>query len=521
MPEILDKCVAELQKKGKSKSSAYAICTASLKKSGDLNDDELNRLSNLSEDSDEYRELMKDYNDWLKDQESILSADISPVRKFSFPVTFPEEKDLASKKTSTVQILKQGKFMHPWYGRIIFDEAFFDKMIANFNANIPQEQIAFDFNHFPDWGASAWVKKLFKEDNALMAEVEWTKKGKESVSNKEFIYFSSSYTDNYKEFYFLEKQDDEGNSYDEEVSVNHGPTLLGGGLTNRPFLKGMKPVSLSENGDQTIILEEVIEDNIENKARGNLNKNFEEVTNKMAKTIEELKVEQKNLSDQIEDLKGKDDDESKAKVKELSDKVKGLNDQITSMEKTTEDKEKELSETKTALEAEKEKTKELEKKLSDQKAANDDNASKIKDLSDSVTKLLNERKETNIRVYNESVKSTIRDLKDAGAFPSMIAVMEPVLLSDQGRSVTINLSEGEGENKKDITKDLSTIFKEIVQAIPEENRFSDKEESESVTTLNGATGKELSEDDVQKYADEHKLSYEDALIALDKEGKLV
>ena len=399
MPKKLDKCVADLQKKGKSKSSAFAICTASLKKSGDLSDEEIERLANLSEDSEEYKNLIKDYHGWLKDEESNLSTDISPIREFSSPVTLPEEIDLASKKTSSVQILKQGKFRHPWYGTLVFNEAFFDKMIANFNANIPQDEIAFDFNHYPDWGAAAWTKKLFKEGDALMAEVEWTDRGKDSVKKKEFIYFSSSYTDNYKEYYFIEKTDDEGNSYDEEISINHGPTLLGGGLTNRPFLKGMKPVSLSEDRSQTIALEEVIDDSIEGEYEENSNKNFEEVTSKMHKTIEELKKDQKNLNDQIEALKGKEDDESKAQFKNLSDQLIAINEKIDGMSKDPGDKklsetEKELSEAKAALEAEQEKVKDLEAKVKDQKNVNDANTQKINDLSESMTKLLNERKET-------------------------------------------------------------------------------------------------------------------------------
>lgn len=34
MPKKLDRCVKSVQKSGKSKSSSYAICTASLQKSG-------------------------------------------------------------------------------------------------------------------------------------------------------------------------------------------------------------------------------------------------------------------------------------------------------------------------------------------------------------------------------------------------------------------------------------------------------------------------------------------------------
>lgn len=37
MPKILDRCVSQLVTNGKTKEQAYAICTASLKKSGNLN----------------------------------------------------------------------------------------------------------------------------------------------------------------------------------------------------------------------------------------------------------------------------------------------------------------------------------------------------------------------------------------------------------------------------------------------------------------------------------------------------
>jgi len=36
MPRILEDCVKKLIKKGKSRSSAFAICTASLEKAGKL-----------------------------------------------------------------------------------------------------------------------------------------------------------------------------------------------------------------------------------------------------------------------------------------------------------------------------------------------------------------------------------------------------------------------------------------------------------------------------------------------------
>jgi|GEM_PF-3894804 len=48
MPEILDKCVDKLKKQGKSESSAFAICTASLKKSGKLDEKFISKLEKFS-----------------------------------------------------------------------------------------------------------------------------------------------------------------------------------------------------------------------------------------------------------------------------------------------------------------------------------------------------------------------------------------------------------------------------------------------------------------------------------------
>ena len=47
IPAILDKCVEKLKKQGKSESSAFAICTASLKKAGKLDENFLKKLTNF------------------------------------------------------------------------------------------------------------------------------------------------------------------------------------------------------------------------------------------------------------------------------------------------------------------------------------------------------------------------------------------------------------------------------------------------------------------------------------------
>jgi hypothetical protein len=148
-----------------------------------------------------------------------------------------------------IQCLREGKFKHPWYGTLKFDQKFFKSMIKNFDADVPNPQIAFDFKHQPDNGAAAWVDKVFIEDRNLMADVNLTEKGRKSIQDGEFKYFSIEYTDDYVEYEFKEVLGENGEKIEVENKIPHGPTMLGGGLTNRPFIKGMAPVALSEGGE--------------------------------------------------------------------------------------------------------------------------------------------------------------------------------------------------------------------------------------------------------------------------------
>jgi len=123
--------------------------------------------------------------------------------------------------------------------------------------------------------------------------------------------------------------------------------------------------------------------------------------------------------------------------------------------------------------------------------------------------------------YKVNVENRIRQFTDLGIFPATIKVIKPILLSEKAKEVVITLSEKEGEDKepKDVNYGLADIFHKIFSSIPEEFRFSDVELSRSETSPTG--GKSLTEDDVQKYADEKKVSYSDALIELSKDGKLI
>lgn len=107
---------------------------------------------------------------------------------------------------------------------------------ANFDANIRGIDIALDCNtHDNDEGekpAAAWLKSLdLSEDGEhLRGMVSLTDTGKKLTKGKEFKYLSVELSP----------------LYEDENGKMHSNVLLGGTFTNRPAVKGLDPIKLSE-----------------------------------------------------------------------------------------------------------------------------------------------------------------------------------------------------------------------------------------------------------------------------------
>lgn len=595
IPEILDRCVEKLKKQGKSESSAFAICNASLKKAGKLDenlfDSKLEEIAEVEEGTEDFEELetylqenallawsaptkrkdvpdshffdpknkkypyrnpdgsvncdgvmaawkmahgarsgqkasssliskIKPYRDRCMSKDKSKKQQDLPYVKFSsnLPEIPQESIELAEKKKPVnIQVLKRGKFRHPWFGILNFDDTFFDNVIKNFESGVPQAEIAFDFRHNPDWGAAAWINKLSKSDAGLMATVDLTARGRQSVKDREFRFFSIEYTDDYVEYRFSQEPDETtGEMKDVESKVSHGPTVLGGGLTNRPFIKGMLPVSLSEDGE--VFQFEEINDNPNNK------NNSEEVNNRMEKTLKDLQKEQKELKDKVKELSEKDDKDSKkaledvtARLDEIEAKITELSDDGETKKKSDKEKKENKKKGDVSLEEYEKTKKELENK--DKELSDRDE--KIKELSDNVSSLSNSVKslmESNKVLQNDKhvadIGVKLEDFRKKGAYPSTIEVMKKALLSEEAKGFSITLSDDK-ENK--VTKTLADIFEEILDSIPEESKVDLSEKSEtSVDTGN----KELSVEEVEKYAKDNEITFDDALVHFSKEGKL-
>jgi hypothetical protein len=140
-------------------------------------------------------------------------------------------------------------------------------------------------------------------------------------------------------------------------------------------------------------------------------------------------------------------------------------------------------------------------------------------LTDSVKSLMGSNKELQNDKLKIFTEKKLAEFKGLGAFPATLKVIENVALSEPAKKFSVTLSEGEGDNAKEVTKSFLDIAEDILASIPEEHRFDDGETSASVRTPTGKL-EEASIEDVEAYATEHKITFEDALVVFSQEGKL-
>jgi phage I-like protein len=128
-----------------------------------------------------------------------------------------------------IQIAKIGEFQQG-QRKFAITPALCDQLAASFGRRVTGFDLAVDIDHDPNHRAIGWFREVqARGDDGLWAQVDWTPEGRQMLANRAFRYFSIEFHPDYP--------DEEGK--------RHGPVLLGGGVTNRPFLSGMQPISAS------------------------------------------------------------------------------------------------------------------------------------------------------------------------------------------------------------------------------------------------------------------------------------
>lgn len=151
----------------------------------------------------------------------------TPIRYLGGKSVTLGEKTLSS----TVEIIRTGTFDHAEYGTFSVTDAHLDSFVRNFEANVYGQRIFIDVGHKPLDGAAGEIKRLFVDGDRLKALVEWTPYGLQAIRERQCIYLSADYYENWT---------------DNETQQAYGPLLLGAGLVTRPHIKRMQPIQLAE-----------------------------------------------------------------------------------------------------------------------------------------------------------------------------------------------------------------------------------------------------------------------------------
>lgn len=205
-----------------------------------------------------------------------------------------------------IQLAKVGTFYTDAYGKVTITTDDLNSMVTNWEKGVRGIDLALDYGHAADREAAGWFTKVYVQDGAtLWAKVDWTPRGAKAIVDKEYRYISSDFMPDYQ---------------DNESQESFGCTLFGAGLTNRPVIKRM---------EATLPLSELTEGD--------------------AMNLEQLKAENKRLSDEMAAMKKTCDDaamspeEMQAKIKEQADTIASLQGQLsdskTALEEATKGKE--------------------------------------------------------------------------------------------------------------------------------------------------------------------------------------
>jgi len=136
---------------------------------------------------------------------------------------------------SWIHLLLIGEYTHPVYGKLSMTS----ERIKNFAENVkkrvrgidPSINLMHGDKVSGDGEAAGWIKDAEARHDGLWALVEWVKSTAQDIKEKKWRYISAEFREKWA--------DPAGKSFSD--------VLFGGALTNRPYMKNLLPINLSEN----------------------------------------------------------------------------------------------------------------------------------------------------------------------------------------------------------------------------------------------------------------------------------
>lgn len=153
------------------------------------------------------------------------------------PQTFGYWVDLQNMKFDEsepvwIQAIPAGKYNHPVYGEMDFSNERLQRFAQSVSSKVRGQDLDIDYDHKADTKiASGWVKDAQVRSDGLYLQVDWTPAARQKLQAREYRYFSPEFVDEWTH---------------PKTNQVHKDVLCGGALTNRPFLKDILPINLSE-----------------------------------------------------------------------------------------------------------------------------------------------------------------------------------------------------------------------------------------------------------------------------------
>ncbi len=131
--------------------------------------------------------------------------------------------DAPASATSRIPIAKLGDFKDGRYGEFSITRDDVQAWQRNLE-HLPGKRALIDLDHRADrtprnTEAAGWITGVDFDGDTPVAEVEWTPVGRQAIEDKRYLFFSPTY-----------------GPHKDETGQVHENTLIGGALTNRPFL---------------------------------------------------------------------------------------------------------------------------------------------------------------------------------------------------------------------------------------------------------------------------------------------
>lgn len=152
----------------------------------------------------------------------------APIKEFS------DLSEVTDRK-HWIQIFPFGHWPHPVYTDTTVNKDSAEQFVKNFHDNVRRQKIKTDYDHGEDKAkgnkASGEYLDMEVREDGVYALVEFTETAFSEIKNGEWSYFSPLFVDVWD---------------DVETNETFENVVIGGGLTNRPWMKDMVPINFSE-----------------------------------------------------------------------------------------------------------------------------------------------------------------------------------------------------------------------------------------------------------------------------------